>query len=61
MSAAAVSYRALRRFCVRAASWGAQGLIALAEGLRESAESWAGLLRDWHRHGMRDPAGSGAD
>jgi putative transposase len=29
--------------------------IALAEGLRESAESWAGLLRDCRRRGMRDP------
>lgn len=29
-------------------------LIALAEGLRESTESWADLLRD-RRRGMRDP------
>ncbi|MFB7457992.1 hypothetical protein [Streptomyces sp. NPDC056188] len=39
---------------------GAQGLIALAEGLRESAESWADLSRDCRRRGMRDPVGSGA-
>lgn len=32
----------------------AKELIALAEGLRESTESWADLLRD-HRRGMRDP------
>lgn len=30
-------------------------LIALAEGLRESPESWADLLRDCRRRGMRDP------
>ncbi|RUP65559.1 Transposase, Mutator family [Streptomyces sp. NP10] len=30
-------------------------LIALAEGLRESTESWADLLRDCRRRGMRDP------
>lgn len=30
-------------------------LIALAEGLRESTESWADLLRDCTRCGMRDP------
>ncbi|MFD7499376.1 IS256 family transposase [Streptomyces sp. NPDC059832] len=34
---------------------GSKELIALAEGLRESAESWADLLRDCHRRGMRDP------
>ncbi|MFR9755063.1 IS256 family transposase [Streptomyces sp. TR06-5] len=34
---------------------GRKELIALAEGLRESAESWAGLLRDCRRRGMRDP------
>ncbi len=33
---------------------GTKELIALAEGLRESTESWAGLLRDCRR-GMRDP------
>ena len=31
-------------------------LIAPAEGLRESTESWADLLRDCRRRGMRDPA-----
>ncbi|MEU1450572.1 IS256 family transposase [Streptomyces mirabilis] len=35
---------------------GRKELIALAEGLRESAESWADLLRDCRRRGMRDPA-----
>lgn len=34
---------------------GSKELIALAEGLRESAESWADLLRDCRRRGMRDP------
>jgi len=34
---------------------GRKELIALAEGLRESTESWAGLLRDCRRRGMRAP------
>ncbi|SEB62207.1 Transposase (or an inactivated derivative) [Streptomyces sp. 2131.1] len=34
---------------------GSKELIALAEGLRESTESWADLLRDCRRRGMRDP------
>ncbi|MFF0706430.1 IS256 family transposase [Streptomyces tendae] len=34
---------------------GTKELIALSEGLRESAESWADLLRDCRRRGMRDP------
>jgi transposase-like protein len=34
---------------------GKKELIALAEGLRESTESWADLLRDCRRRGMRDP------
>ncbi|MET7313070.1 IS256 family transposase [Streptomyces sp. NPDC005134] len=34
---------------------GSKELIALAEGLRESTESWANLLRDCRRRGMRDP------
>ncbi|MFD4862532.1 IS256 family transposase [Streptomyces atratus] len=34
---------------------GGKELIALAEGLRESTESWADLLRDCRRRGMRDP------
>jgi transposase-like protein len=34
---------------------GIKELIALAEGLRESTESWADLLRDCRRRGMRDP------
>jgi Transposase, Mutator family len=38
-------------------------LVALADGYRESAESWADLLRDCSRRGMRAPvlaAGDGA-
>jgi putative transposase len=35
---------------------GTKELIALAEGLRESTESWADLLRDCRRRGMKDPA-----
>ncbi|WP_406502600.1 IS256 family transposase [Streptomyces sp. NBC_01602] len=34
---------------------GSKELIALAEGLRESTESWADLLRDCRRRGVRDP------
>ncbi|MCY0962067.1 IS256 family transposase [Streptomyces sp. H27-H5] len=34
---------------------GRKELIALAEGMRESTESWADLLRDCRRRGMRDP------
>ncbi|WP_406499756.1 IS256 family transposase [Streptomyces sp. NBC_00846] len=34
---------------------GSKELIALAEGLRESTESWADLLRDCRRRGMTDP------
>lgn len=34
---------------------GTKVLIALAEGLRESTESWADLLRDCRRRGMRAP------
>ncbi|MET7977310.1 IS256 family transposase [Streptomyces mirabilis] len=34
---------------------GSKELIALAEGLRESTESWADLLRACRRRGMRDP------
>lgn len=34
---------------------GTKEMIALAEGLRESTESWAELWRDGHRRGMRDP------
>jgi transposase-like protein len=42
---------------------GRKELIALADGYRESAESWADLLRDCARRGMRAPvlaAGDGA-
>ena len=42
---------------------GREELIALADGYRESAESWADLLRDCARRGMRAPvlaAGDGA-
>lgn len=34
---------------------GTKALIALTEGLRESTESWADLLRDCRGRGMRDP------
>ena len=34
---------------------GRKELIALADGYRESTESWADLLRDCARHGMRAP------
>jgi putative transposase len=34
---------------------GRKQLIALADGYRESAESWADLLRDCARRGMRAP------
>lgn len=34
---------------------GTKELISLAEGLRESTESWADLSRDCRRRGMRDP------
>ena len=42
---------------------GHKELIALADGFRESSESWADLLRDCKRRGMRAPvlaAGDGA-
>lgn len=35
---------------------GTKELIAMADGYRESAESWADLLRDCARRGMRAPA-----
>lgn len=34
---------------------GTKELVALADGFRESAESWADLLRDCKRRGMTDP------
>ncbi|RZQ61066.1 IS256 family transposase [Amycolatopsis suaedae] len=34
---------------------GRKELVALTDGYRESAESWADLLRDCRRHGMRAP------
>ena len=34
---------------------GTKELVALADGFRESAESWADLLRDCKRRGMRAP------
>jgi putative transposase len=34
---------------------GTKELIALADGFRESSESWADLLRDCKRRGMRAP------
>lgn len=42
---------------------GTKELVALADGFRESSESWADLLRDCKRRGMRAPvlaAGDGA-
>ncbi|MFF1926544.1 IS256 family transposase [Streptomyces sp. NPDC058221] len=35
---------------------GTKELIAMADGYRESSESWASLLRDCQRRGMRAPA-----
>lgn len=35
---------------------GSKELIAVADGYRESAESWSGLLRDLRRRGMKAPA-----
>lgn len=34
---------------------GSKELVALKDGYRESGESWAGLLRDCVRRGMRAP------
>jgi putative transposase len=34
---------------------GRKELVALADGYRESTESWADLLRDCHRRGMTAP------
>lgn len=34
---------------------GTKELIAMADGYRESSESWAGLLRDCRRRGTRAP------
>ena len=38
---------------------GKKELVALADGHRESTESWAGLLRDARRRGMRAPGAGG--
>ena len=38
---------------VESAPGGGKELIALADGHRESGESWADLLRDCARRGMR--------
>src|SRR4029453_5480805 len=40
---------------------GTKELVALADGFRESAESWADLLRDCKRRGMRAPVLGGGD
>ena len=40
---------------------GRKELIALADGYRESAESWADLLRDCARRGMRAPVPAAGD
>ena len=34
---------------------GSKELVAVSDGNRESEESWASLLRDLHRRGMRSP------
>lgn len=34
---------------------GTKELIAMSDGYRESADSWADLLRDCQRRGMRAP------
>lgn len=34
---------------------GTKELIAMADGYRESSQSWAGLLRDCQRRGLRAP------
>ncbi|EKT83404.1 transposase [Rhodococcus opacus M213] len=39
----------------RGAAGGRKELVALTDGYRESIESWADLLRDCHRRGMRAP------
>ena len=38
---------------------GRKELVALADGFRESAESWADLLRDCKRRGMQRPGARG--
>jgi len=40
---------------------GRKELIALADGYRESAESWADLLRDYARRGMLTPVLAAGD
>jgi putative transposase len=40
---------------------GTKELVALADGFRESSESWADLLRDCKRRGMRAPMLAGGD
>src|SRR5258708_2111296 len=40
---------------------GRKELVALADGYREAAESWADLLRDCKRRGMRAPALAAGD
>lgn len=40
---------------------GRKELVALADGYRESVESWADLLRDCRRRGMRAPVLAGGD
>jgi Transposase, Mutator family len=40
---------------------GREGLVALTDGYREAAESWADLLRDCRRRGMRAPVLAAAD
>lgn len=54
-----LSQQALVLMCVRAD--GTKGLIAMNDGYRESADSWADLLRDCQRRGMRAPVRSVGD
>jgi transposase-like protein len=60
---AAVITRLTETWQAEQRAFAARELIALADGYRESAESWADLLRDCARRGMRAPvlaAGDGA-
>src|SRR5258706_13501884 len=43
----------MQRLSTRSGGW--KELIALSDGYRESGESWADLLRDCARRGMRAP------
>ena len=51
----AFSARAICRAWIGVRADGRKELVALADGYRESTESWADLLRDARRRGMRAP------